>query len=64
MTARLNPPVITTASLLLHHSPGHDLEAGAPETTPLIVIGNAPDCSYPLSDFYRTRVPVVMVLVL
>jgi hypothetical protein len=23
MTARLNPPVITTASLLLHHSPGH-----------------------------------------
>jgi hypothetical protein len=24
MTARLNPPVITTASLLLHHSPGHD----------------------------------------
>jgi hypothetical protein len=31
MTARLNPRVITTASLLLHHSPGHDLEAGAPE---------------------------------
>src|SRR6516165_1680953 len=27
MTARLNPPVITTASQLLHHSPGHDPSA-------------------------------------
>jgi hypothetical protein len=43
MTALLNPPVTTTASPLLHHSPGHDqrrpahhVEAGGLEGKPVL----------------------------